>query len=104
MILLNSSRAPNHWIGLRLTGRAANRDAVGALVRWSSGGMICSQLVNGGGSYLSSHDPRIVLGLGREKQAGWIEVRWPAPSRRVDRFENVAGDRYYALKEGEGLK
>ena len=104
VVLFNSSRAPNHWLGLRLIGQAANRDAVGALVRWSASGVTRSHLVNGGGSYLSSHDPRIVLGLGREKQVGWIEVRWPAPSRRIDRFEKLTGDRYYALKEGEELK
>jgi hypothetical protein len=46
--------------------------------------------------------------LGAAKTVDWIEVRWPAPSNqksgRVDRFEKVAADRYYSLKEGGKLQ
>jgi enediyne biosynthesis protein E4 len=104
LILYNTGASGNHWLGLRLIGETANRDAVGASIAWSTGGTRRTYLKNAGGSYLSSNDPRLVLGLGRESKAEWVEVRWPAPSKRVDRFENVAGDRYYTLREGQGLR
>jgi|SRR5687768_14065382 hypothetical protein len=54
----------NHWIGLALQGTTCNRDAVGARISWSAGGRRRSRLKTNGGSYLSSHDAREVLGLG----------------------------------------
>jgi enediyne biosynthesis protein E4 len=82
--------------------------AAGARITWSAGGVKRSRLKTAGGGYLSSHDPRELLGLGAAKTVDWIEVRWPAPSKqrsgRVDRFENMAADRYYSLKEGGKLQ
>jgi hypothetical protein len=55
----------------------------------------------GGGSYLSSHDPRMVLGLGERTKIDWIEVKWPRPSKLVQRYTGVPVDRYVKLVEGE---
>ena len=65
VLLRNNAGADNHWVGLKLQGVTCNRDAVGARITWSAGGVRRSRVKNGGGSYLSSHDPREVLGLGR---------------------------------------
>ena len=59
----------NHWVGLKLQGVRCNRDAIGARLTWSAGGVRRARQKNGGGSYLSSHDPREVLGLGRGHHA-----------------------------------
>jgi hypothetical protein len=32
----------------------------------------------------------------------WLQVQWPQPSGRVERFENLPADRYIAIVEGEG--
>jgi hypothetical protein len=90
-------------VGLRLEGTTCNRDAIGALLTWSVGGVKKSRLKTAGGSYLSSHDPREVLGLGTAAAIDWIEVRWPAPSGRVDRLTNVPLDRYLRVVEGKGI-
>jgi hypothetical protein len=100
-LLRNESGSGNHWLGLRLEGRSANRDAVGAVVRWSAGGVVRQREKAGGGSYLSSHDPRLVLGLGAAAKADWVEVRWPRPSTRVERFTGLPTDRYVTLVEGD---
>ena len=94
----------NHWVGLKLQGVTCNRDAVGARLTWSAGGVRRSRLKNGGGSYLSSHDPREVLGLGRATALDWLEIRWPAPSSRTERLTNVPADRYVTIVEGKGLQ
>jgi enediyne biosynthesis protein E4 len=54
-----------------------------------------------GGSYLSSHDPRMVLGLGSRDKMDWVEVTWPMPSGRTQRFANPPVDRYITIVEGE---
>jgi enediyne biosynthesis protein E4 len=74
--------------------------STGALITWSAGDLTRSRLKTAGGTYLSANDPREVLGLGKAAILDWVEVRWPGPASRVDRFENVAVDRYYKLKRG----
>jgi enediyne biosynthesis protein E4 len=103
VLLKNNAGAGNHWVGLRLQGQACNRDAVGALVSWSVGGVRRSRLKTAGGSYLSSHDPREVLGLGAATKLDWLEIRWPLPSGRVERFTEVPLDRYLTVVEGKGI-
>ena len=103
LLLKNNAGAGNHWVGLRLQGTTCNRDAVGARITWSVGGVKRSRLKNSGGSYLSSHDPREVIGLGRAARLDWLEIRWPLPSRRVDRFTEVPADRYLTIIEGKGI-
>jgi hypothetical protein len=56
----------------------------------------------GGGSFLSSHDPRLVLGIGKRTMVDWVEVQWPQPSGLVERFEGLPMDRYVTIVEGTG--
>ena len=55
------------------------------------------------GCYLSSHDLWEVLGIGAASQLDELEIRWPAPSKRVDKFANVAPNRYVHIIEGKGM-
>jgi len=102
LLLKNIAGKGNHWVGLSLTGKTCNRDAVGARITWQSGDLKRSTMKTGGGSYLSSHDPRIVLGIGERGKMDWIEVKWPRPSTVVQRFTDLPMDRYISLVEGEG--
>jgi hypothetical protein len=101
VLLRNTARAGG-WAGVRLQGTRSARDAVGARLRWSAGGVTRRRLKTGGGSYLSAHDPREVLGLGTAAKVDWVEVQWPAPSTRVERFLGVPSGRYTTLVEGTG--
>jgi enediyne biosynthesis protein E4 len=102
LLLKNQAGRLNHWLGARLLGKRANPDAVGALLSWQAGDLKRSLFKTGGGSYLASHDPRVVMGLGKRTQMDWVEVRWPEPSGRVERFSNLPVDRYTHLVEGQG--
>jgi hypothetical protein len=104
VLLHNRAGAGNHWVGLRLQGSKGNRDAVGALVTWSVGGVKRSRLKTAGGSYLSSHDPREVIGLGTATKLDWLEVKWPQPSGAVERLTDVPIDRYLTVVEGKGAR
>ncbi|MCW5966752.1 MAG: CRTAC1 family protein, partial [Bryobacterales bacterium] len=98
----NEIATTNRWLGLRLVGKTCNRDAVGARIRWSTNGVVRSRMKVGGGSYLSYHDPREVLGLGPSDKLEWVEIRWPKPSTRLERFTGLSPDRYHTLSEGDG--
>jgi hypothetical protein len=102
VLLQNASGAGNHWVGVRLQGTACNRDAIGATITWSAGGKTRTRFKSNGGSYLSSHDMREVLGLGTAAAVDWIEIKWPQPSGRVERLTNVPTDRYVTIVEGAG--
>jgi enediyne biosynthesis protein E4 len=99
LLLKNNAGEGNHWVGLHLEGRTCNRDAVGALISWQVQGKKYTRLKNNGGSYLSSHDPREVLGLGPAGKLDWIEIRWPKPSGKVQRLTGLAIDTYHKVTE-----
>jgi hypothetical protein len=99
VLLKNRSGEGNHWLGLKLEGVRCNRDAIGAKIRWSAGGVVRSRMKNGGGSYLSSHDPREVLGIGSATVMDWVEITWPKPSGRVQRLTRPAIGRYVTVRE-----
>ncbi len=99
VLLRNRAGMGNHWIGLKLEGVKCNRDAIGARITWSAGGVVRSRAKNSGGSYLSAHDQREVLGLGAAEKVDWVEIRWPAPSGKTERLTDLPLDRYVTVIE-----
>jgi enediyne biosynthesis protein E4 len=102
VLLKNNAGEGNHWVGLKLQGTSCNRDAIGATITWSYGDVQRSRYKSSGGSYLSSHDLRDVLGLGTATKVNWVEIKWPQPSGRVERLTDVPIDRYVTVVEGKG--
>jgi enediyne biosynthesis protein E4 len=102
VLLRNNTGKNNHWLGVRLAGRKSNPDAVGARIAYQAGDLKHSRMKVGGGSFLSSHDPRMVLGIGNRQKMDWLEVQWPQPSGAVERFANLPINRYITIVEGTG--
>jgi hypothetical protein len=98
-LLHNDTRSPNHWLRLELVGTKSNRDAVGAKVTVRAGGLSIVRQRKGGSSYLSAHDPRLLIGLGPARQADQVEIRWP--SGLVERLGPLRADRGYRIVEGK---
>ena len=104
VLLKNAAAQGNHWLGLRLRGKKSNPDAIGARIMWQAGDLKRTRLKVGGGSFLSSHDPREVLGIGNRSKIDKLEIRWPLPSGRVETFMDLPIDRYITIVEGVGIK
>ena len=102
LLLKNCAATGNHWLGVRLIGKKSNPDAIGARIIWQAGDVKRSRLKVGGGSYLSSHDPRDVLGIGPRKKINRLEIQWPQPSGKTETFTDLAVDRYVTIVEGSG--
>jgi hypothetical protein len=96
-ILLNETKDLGHWIRLDLTGTRSNRSAIGAAVDVHVGGRILRRQVKGGGSYLSSNDPRVLVGLGKSEKVDKVEIRWPSGARST--LNSPAFDRAHAITE-----
>lgn len=102
VLLRNNVGAQNHWLGIKLIGKKSNIDAVGARIIYQAQDLKRSRMKVGGGSYLSDHDPRIVLGIGKRTKIDWLEIKWPLPSGATERFTDLPIDRYITLIEGQG--
>jgi hypothetical protein len=101
VLLRNNIGSQNHWLGLKLVGKKANIDAVGARVTYQAGDLKRSRMKVGGGSYLSSHDPRLVLGIGKRTKIDRLEINWPQPSGLKQLFTDLPIDRYITINEGQ---
>jgi len=102
ILLRNNAGRENHWLGVRLIGRKSNIDAMGASITYQAGDLTRHRFKVGGGSYLSSHDPRMVLGIGKRAKIDSLEVKWPHPGGTTERFTELPVDRYITIVEGEG--
>jgi hypothetical protein len=102
LLLRNEGGNRNNWLGLQLVATRSNPGAVGAIISWVAGGVKRSRLKTSGGSYLSSHDPREVLGVGKTTKIDSVEIKWP--SGRVDRLTNPPINKYIKVVEGEGTQ
>ena len=93
LLLRNESRGGN-WVTLRLTGKGANRDALGARVTVSDGRRRTLGIIQTGRSYLSAFPPEASFGLG-DASAASAEIRWPdgtrqqVPSLRVNAVNTI---------------
>ena len=97
-VILRNNGTANHWLGVVLIGSKSNRNGIGARVTVTS---VTGQKqivdVSTAGSYLSSSDPRMVVGLGSAKAVNSVEVRWP--SGRAQTIANPPVDRYMRITE-----
>jgi len=96
-VLMNRTGTSNHWLGLNLVGHKSNRDAIGAVVKLTTGTRSQWATVTTSGSYLSSSDKRLNFGLGSDTSARSIEIRWP--SGIVQTLKDVKTNQYLTVDE-----
>jgi hypothetical protein len=97
MILEARSNPANHWVSFELEGGPANKLALNAHVRLTTGKVQQMGEIRSGGSYLSQNDLRLHFGLGDAGRADKVEVLWPNGKSQV--FHDVAVDCFYHLKQ-----
>ena len=88
----NISGGESHWLAVRLQGRSANRQGLGAVVhvRLPDGRDLYNQATTAVG-YACSSEPLVRFGLGSNRVAETIEVRWPGGD--IQQLKNVSADR-----------
>ena len=101
VLLRNVSQNQHHWIGLKLIGGPKSpRDAIGASVYLTAGGIRQRQDVISGGSFASSNDQRLHFGLGDAKSVDKLEINWPDGSVQNAIISNGV-DKFYIVEQGK---
>src|SRR5581483_11577292 len=98
VLLHNSGYPGRHFVSFLLIGTRSNRDAIGAQMTLTAGGLKQLREVRNGGSYLSCNDPRLHFGLGAATTVEKITVLWPSGLRQ--QFGPLPADGFYVLREG----
>ncbi|MGD8616374.1 MAG: CRTAC1 family protein [Gammaproteobacteria bacterium] len=77
-VLFRNDRQPgHHWLRLKLVGRAPNRDAIGARVELTAGGVTQYREVQPTRSYLSQVELPVTFGLGENESVEAVRIVWP---------------------------
>ncbi len=100
VLLRNEGGNRNNWVGLQLVATKSNPGAIGAIITWEAGGVKRTRLKTSGGSYLSSHDPREILGLGQASKIDSVQIKWP--SGQIDKLTDLPIRKYVKVTEGQG--
>ena len=102
-LLHNRTETDNGWLRLELVGDGmkSNRNAIGARVEIETTAGKQVRFINGGGSYLSASERRLLIGLGPAHRAESVTVHWP--SGLMQTFRNLEGRRWWRLHEGEDI-
>jgi hypothetical protein len=101
-LLRNVNPDQHHWVELSLVGGPRSpRDAVGATVYVTAGGMRQRGDVLSGGSYISSNDPRVHFGLGDTVKIDAVEIHWPSGLKEKVNLPGV--DKIFTVEEGKGV-
>ncbi len=101
-LLRNVVKSENHWLALKLVGGPRSpRDAIGAKVFLTRGGIRQRADVFSGGSYASSSDPRVHFGLGADAKVDKLEIQWPSGVREEISVPGI--DRILTVVEAKGI-
>ena len=99
-IWMNDSPGGNHWLEFALEGTKSNRDGIGARIKVVAGGTKQYNHVSFAAGYASSSAGPTHFGLGRNKSAELVEIRWP--SGITQQLRNVPADQIVKVKEPPG--
>ncbi len=98
-VLRNIAPKQGGFAGLKVVDEAG-RDALGAEVSARFGNRKRNVVIAPHQSFCSTNDPRVVIGLGTEKQLDRVEVLWPDGKREA--FGPFAAGAYHVVKKGAG--
>jgi hypothetical protein len=96
-LLHNELSSVGNWLLVKLKGKGRNTRAIGAVVTVKAGKLNMKRLVQSGTSYLSQDDTRRHFGLGQERQADSIDVRWPDGT--ATKMENVKANQVVEIRQ-----
>ncbi len=96
-VILRNDGTKNHWIGIQLIGSKSNRQGIGSrVIVFDSDDRRQVFDLSSAGSYLSTNDPRLIVGLG-DSAAKRIEIRWPSGQQQT--INAPATNHYLTINE-----
>ena len=102
VLLRNNFGENSSWVGFQLVGTKSNRDAIGAKLTVRLGDRKLVRWITGGASIFSSHDNRVVFGLGANPGSPSISVEIQWPNGVTQTVDGLAPKRYHKVVEPPG--
>ncbi|MFQ6105293.1 MAG: FG-GAP-like repeat-containing protein [Candidatus Glassbacteria bacterium] len=86
-----------HYLGVKLTGRLSNVDAIGARITVNVNGRSLVREVSGGSGFFSMNDKTQYFGLGQETMVDEVVINWP--SGRTQTLTGLSADQVLEVSE-----
>jgi hypothetical protein len=96
------SPVAGNYVEFKLTGTKSNRDAIGARIQVTAGGLTQIREVNGGNGYAGQSSLRAHFGLGKAAKIDSVEISWPSGLKQ--KIDGAAINHGYHITEGQALK
>ena len=78
LLVRNDQSTGHHWLRVKLEGTRSNRNAIGAKVELTAGGVTQRRDLNPSRSYLTQVENVLTFGLGDNTQVERLSVHWPS--------------------------
>jgi hypothetical protein len=101
VLLRNDGGNSNHWLGVTLKGKNGPATAIAAKVTVNAGNTRQVLVNQWGTTYLSNNDPRLHIGLGKERKIDSLEITWSDGQKEV--YRNIDADRYITIQQTKGI-
>ena len=98
-LLSNQTSDVGHFLAVQLRGVTRSRDAIGTVVRVTTGQRSFTQQLTAGDGYQSSNQRQLVFGLGAAEQVETLSVKWP--SGETQQFDRIPIDCELLFVEGQ---
>ncbi len=99
--LLKNKGNQNNWIGLKLKGKNGPASEIAARITVKYGEKSQVLINQWSTSYLTNHDPRVHVGLGRSNKVDEIEIIWTNGKKEI--ISNPEINQYHTIIEGSGI-
>jgi hypothetical protein len=100
-VLRNDGGNSNHWLGITLKGQNGPASAISAKVTVTAGELKQVLINQWATSYLSSNDPRLHVGLGKNKMIDMLEIKWSNGLKET--YKDIPADQYIVIMQGKGI-
>jgi len=97
LLLRNATAETGHWLALKLTGTASNRDAIGARVHIQTDTRQAWNRVTTSTGFAASSERHVHFGLGVEQWVRRIDIEWPSGRRQS--LQHIRGDQLLSIME-----
>ena len=96
VLLRNDSQNDNHWLVFEIIDKHG-KSSIGTTLRYMLNGQKQIRQLQSSASYLSAHDPRIFIGLGKISILNEVDIQWPSGQSR--QLKNIKSNQLIKLVE-----